>query len=1020
MHLAFSSLSFAVNTDEITKKFIQLVIETQGQDGGFFSLELIRAIPRGEQIRARLGACPEAFLIPDIVLWEPLAYFTHLSLFCPSCAEIGVQESLRPIRWKDGSTTNDQPRLLYGLRNDVLLVGRVYLCKNKHQILSHDNGILSQIDDQFPPPFVLFHKTGVTRELFQFFTSHITAGMTIADVLVLWHQTLFDDYGLRKLYFSKEVQGKPERFPDFVAHSSKVGEKTATACYIHNYFKKEHLYARRMRQMTANSLSADHTFKVSANIGFWFRGKWVQLYDSLFIVKNEIGIVLTWQLCKGASFQEVEDLLRRLQERLKNLRCPVNHFYIDNCCQWRAKLTSIFDNSLVLLDPFHAIQRFTSKIPKKGIKGCPLRKLRYQMISDFKLVLRNPTDCGKKRTKETPSKDVIERNIADFLKQWKPVAYEGAMVIPQPALDEIDKLLVHVRKGCLSEIVPSGGTSRNEGIHRVLNKTLKKSRIGIQFALALLGVFFYKWNEKQLTVRKKQRSIRVTPPIESHFSPVEIGSKDAKETFGENDNYILSRMDGTGPSTSSLDVGNQEGLAADIVSNLNDCINDDGLSSSSDEDEHCNSDFENDKTTARLTESQKSDIMNTSKSMEKLFAHIGSVGSFEKFKPKMAMFAKSSLTLLNNDLPSEREPEALDNILANYNMVRVNIPPNGNCFFLSIAHALVNYIVPNKSVSNSISSHLAAIGLINEFINDVHTVSSQLRELLVQEWLNNSEQYKPFLHDSQSAFEREASLFLNDGHFAAQLGNSMSLAMANVLQLPIVVITQMENFPVIPITPRESLQCLPIFIAFDHTGAGHYDAVMQNPAPKLPTSTPQEASDPQQVCSDGCRCGQGAKKRETVITSCDQFKKRCKCFQGVVGCTKKCQCLGCENPYGKNTGARQRASTIATGTRKRRSSGITTQLKSGSEFFMKKPCPSNVSSWSFLEEIILAQLIHGLLPNSDIDVVVIHMQYMEFVDNKDIFPKSLKQVTGKVVAYLNDNEQFKTLLKEQVRLSWFM
>ena len=147
--LLVSSLNcYAVNTDEITKKFIQLVIETHN---GCISSELSKAIPRGEQIRARLGLSPEAFLVPDIVLWEPLSYFHSLSLICPSCLEIGVNELLRPIRWKDGRTINDQPRFLYGLSNNVLLVSRIYLCKNKHQILSHDDRILSQIDDQFLP-----------------------------------------------------------------------------------------------------------------------------------------------------------------------------------------------------------------------------------------------------------------------------------------------------------------------------------------------------------------------------------------------------------------------------------------------------------------------------------------------------------------------------------------------------------------------------------------------------------------------------------------------------------------------------------------------------------------------------------------------------------------------------------------------------------------------------------------------------------------------------------------------------
>ena len=365
--LLVSSLNcYAVNTDKITKKFIQLVIETHN---GCISGELSKAIPRGEQIRARLGLSPEAFLVPDIVLWEPLSYFHSLSLICPSCLEIGVNELLRPIRWKDGRTINDQPRFLYGLSNNVLLVSRIYLCKNKHQILSHDDRILSQIDDQFLPPFVLFYKTGVTRELFNFFTSHITAGMSVADVLILWNQNLYDNYGLRKLCFANEVKGTIEQFPDFIVRGEKVGEKIVTACYMHNYFKKEHLYARRMCQMTAVALSADHTFKVSANVGFWLRGKWVQLYNSLFIVMNEIGIVLTWQFCRGTSFAAVEDQLRSLQERLKNLQCPIKNYYIDNCCQWRTKIKGIFENSLVLLDPFHAIQRFTyPKFQKKEQK----------------------------------------------------------------------------------------------------------------------------------------------------------------------------------------------------------------------------------------------------------------------------------------------------------------------------------------------------------------------------------------------------------------------------------------------------------------------------------------------------------------------------------------------------------------------------------------------------------------------------------------------------------------------------
>ena len=104
--------------------------------------------------------------------------------------------------------------------------------------------------------------------------------MTISDVQVLWHQSLFDEYGVGKMSFLTEKNESPEAFPSFSPKGIKVGEKVSTCRYIMGYFEKEHRYHKRMCQMRASSLSADHTFKVSANICFWCEGKWIQLYDS--------------------------------------------------------------------------------------------------------------------------------------------------------------------------------------------------------------------------------------------------------------------------------------------------------------------------------------------------------------------------------------------------------------------------------------------------------------------------------------------------------------------------------------------------------------------------------------------------------------------------------------------------------------------------------------------------------------------------------------------------------------------
>ncbi|KAL9977068.1 hypothetical protein ACROYT_G014433 [Oculina patagonica] len=70
------------------------------------------------------------------------------------------------------------------------------------------------------------------------------------------------------------------------------------------------------------------------------------------------------------------------------------------------------------------------------------------------------------------------------------------------------------------------------------------------------------------------------------------------------------------------------------------------------------------------------------------------------------------------------------------------------------------------------------------------------------------------------------------GVFTGQMGNMMLLGLANVLKMSFVVFTLMEIFAVIPVSPRSRpITAAPIYLAFNHAGPGHYDAVI------LPNST---------------------------------------------------------------------------------------------------------------------------------------------------------------------------------------
>ena len=80
---------------------------------------------------------PEEHTIDVVIIWDPLIAFSNLPLWCPFCAECsGLKRPLKPTRWKDGKTTFDQPRRLYGLTNNALLSSRVSVC-DKAIKLSH-------------------------------------------------------------------------------------------------------------------------------------------------------------------------------------------------------------------------------------------------------------------------------------------------------------------------------------------------------------------------------------------------------------------------------------------------------------------------------------------------------------------------------------------------------------------------------------------------------------------------------------------------------------------------------------------------------------------------------------------------------------------------------------------------------------------------------------------------------------------------------------------------------------------
>lgn len=110
------------------------------------------------------------------------------------------------------------------------------------------------------------------------------------------------------------------------------------------------------------------------------------------------------------------------------------------------------------------------------------------------------------RSKPTPSPPILRENLNRFHQRWQGVTYNGREIFPHAAVKEINCLMKHIDRGCISGIKPGCGTNRNERLHRELNKILSSSRYGVELGYASLTSTFYNHNEHIHAMAEKKNS----------------------------------------------------------------------------------------------------------------------------------------------------------------------------------------------------------------------------------------------------------------------------------------------------------------------------------------------------------------------------------------------------------------------------------------------------------------------------------------------------------------------------------
>ena len=366
-------------------------------------------------------------------------------------------------------------------------------------------------------PARLYQRSGYSKKLLQYVMKAVTQGvnfLTINDGIASLnhdeHTTLGLEYNEARKVDPASME--PYNFDDFYTNDifGFPGNEQLMRLFLEQFKIDRDTYISEMRTVTGTAITCDHIFRVSRNIGVVTEGKedrFLKQFSNLYIVLNEYGQIFDWKLTKTTAFDEIDDLLVDLRDRLLTQEHSIETICIDDCCKNRLKYQSVFPNAHVKLDISHACQRVIRSLSSNHV-------LKSQFAKEFGLIFRENNDLGEQRLRSTPSERQIEENLDSLLKRWKSIP---DTCFTQESLKRVDGLRVQIKKGCLSRIPPGFGTERNEQLHRLLNRSLLSgaTRISVELAVALLTVLFY-YHSKRAVSKTKHRcssKIQSVPPI---------------------------------------------------------------------------------------------------------------------------------------------------------------------------------------------------------------------------------------------------------------------------------------------------------------------------------------------------------------------------------------------------------------------------------------------------------------------------------------------------------------------------
>jgi hypothetical protein len=502
-------------------------------------------------------------------------------------------------------------------------------------------------------------------------------------------------------------------------------------------------------------------------------------------------------------------------------------------------------------------------------------------------------------------------NLKKFIAKWENVKHsDSTKILSKKVMSEINNLKRHITKGCLSGIDVGCGTSRDERLHREMNKIVSTNRLGVELGHARLNNLFMKINKdrdctdswpttSELKVIAAKELYEDNTEILSESTPTQSNcNTNGKEVFGIRPKKRTISMSTMASHTETpAEVLPIKGFTCEILTQLQEHIQQQIVKASKIE--------ENDQVTSS-TDNTSCLILEIIKQALAWWAASFTIQTVlgEKClkKKEIPSLVRARMNCkINSKLFSyKNNDDDVEKLAKQLGYTVIDIPKDGDCLFKSVAFQLFQLSNNCNNSASELTEHLLELG-INIQTGTIDDVADKLRELVVNEWQGEfQEDYADFfqpndqVHDSV-AFMQESEKYRKKGTFAGSLGDSMPLALANMLKLPLMILSTEHNVPFIDICPRNVItNAVPVFLARYNAGGGHYNAIIldeiDHQEANIPTSTNSSIaiSNPTGTGNERltCRCDSSKRKRSL------KYKNRCGCIKVAGLCQTSCKCDG--------------------------------------------------------------------------------------------------------------------------------